>query len=483
MSFSSFEFILFFPVTCVVYFLIPQHRIRNLWLLLASYFFYMSWNAKYAMLLFGITAFSYGWSRMMHHFGFLKSGAKRGAKGVLDFGVFVPVFLLFLFKYANFLIATVNGILRVTAGSRLDITVSLLLPVGISFYIFQNLSYVIDVYRGDVAPERNFIDYALYISFFPQLVAGPIELSKNFLAQFKYLHTFDYDRVKRGLFRMLWGYFLKLVIADRTGLIVDAVFGNTAVYPGAWQLLAALLFPLQIYTDFYGYSTIALGAGEVMGFTMTDNFRAPFLSESFADLWRRWHVSLYNWFRNYVYYPLGGNRKGAGRKYLNLLIVCALSGLWHGADWTFVVWGLLLGIFQVAEGLLKWNRESKHTGVRILRILLTYLLFAFCFVFFRAPDLGDALAVLASIGRDFGTPAAAGFFGTVISGRACAVLVIAALLLLVSDICKVRGVLLRDRILSGNRALAWTAAYALLLSVILLGVYGNGSGAFIYFIF
>ncbi|MCR4897179.1 MAG: MBOAT family protein [Lachnospiraceae bacterium] len=483
MSFSSFEFILFFPVTCAVYFLIPRHRLRNLWLLFASYYFYMYRNARYGLLLLGITVFSYGWALLMQRFGLLKDGARRGRKGLLALGVFVPVFVLFLFKYANFLIGTVNSLLGAVSGAHIDIAVSLLLPVGISFYIFQNLSYVIDIYRGDVAPERNFVDYALYVSFFPLILSGPIELSKNFLVQFKYPHAFEYDRVKRGLFRMLWGYFLKLVIADRTGLIVDALFGNTTVYPGAWQLLSALLFPLQLYTDFYGYSTIALGAGEVMGFTMTDNFRAPFLSESFADLWRRWHVSLYNWFRNYVYYPLGGNRKGTGRKYLNLIIVCALSGLWHGANWTFVIWGLLLGIFQVAEGLLRWNRESKRAGVRVLRICITYLLFAFCFVFFRAPSVRDALAVFSSIGRDFGMSVAAGFPGTVIRVRSCVVLCIAVLLLLVSDLCKVRGISLRDRLLAGNRALAWTAAYALLLAVILLGVYGNGSSAFLYFVF
>ena len=213
------------------------------------------------------------------------------------------------------------------------------LPVGISFYTFQALSYTVDVYRKDIYAEKNILKYALFVSFFPQLVAGPIERSKNLLIQFNKEHHFDYNRVKNGLLLMLWGFFMKLVIADRVAMVVDQVYNNYTQYAGFEIAIATVFFAIQIYCDFGSYSNIAIGAAQVMGFTLMENFRQPYFSKSVAEFWRRWHISLSSWFRDYLYIPLGGNRKGKVLKYINLMIVFLTSGLWHGASWHFVVWG------------------------------------------------------------------------------------------------------------------------------------------------
>jgi len=483
MLFTSLSFFVFFPITCIIYFALPWNKLRNIWLLAASCFFYMNWNVKYTLLLYGITAFSYAWALLISKCNLYKDSEKKMSKGILAVGVSVPLLILFTFKYAEFLINSLGQVISCFSSKSFNVTVNLLLPLGISFYIFQNISYIVDVYRKDVEVETDFLQYALYISFFPQLVAGPIELSKVFLVQFKEKHLFDYDRVKRGIMLMLWGYFLKLVIADRVGIFVDAVFANTAVYSGRYQLAASLLFPIQIYTDFYGYSSIARGAGEVMGFSLTDNFNAPFLSESFADLWRRWHVSLYNWFRNYVYYPLGGNRKGTVRKFINLAIVCALSGLWHGDNWTYVIWGLLLGVFQIIEALVIGKKESSNAVISVCRKVITYMLFAFCFVFFRATSVRSALLVFQSVYTSFGKACDGNMLTCGISIKAYIALLLAVLILLVCDICKVKKISVRDYILTKNICLQWAVLWAGLLAVVILGIYGNNNSAFIYFVF
>ena len=292
-----------------------------------------------------------------------KRQPQRRKKFFVALSFILNLSLLFFFKYFDFTVENINFVL---ARCNLEIITppfDFLLPVGISFYIFQALSYTMDVYRKEIYVERNFLKYALFVSFFPQLVAGPIERSKNLLKQISTDNVFSYENFRRGLLIMLWGYFQKIVIADRIGILVDTVYGNVGKYAGGYYLLASVLFAVQIYCDFSGYSLIAAGAARVMGFQLMENFNCPYFAKSVAEFWRRWHISLTSWFRDYLYIPLGGNQKGTVRKYLNVMIVFLVSGLWHGAQWTYVVWGGLNGLFQVAGNIFAPVR--KRAGKRL----------------------------------------------------------------------------------------------------------------------
>lgn len=348
MLFNSINFLIFFPVVCMGYFIIPRGK-RYIWLLLASYYFYMSWNVKYVLLLFASTLITYLSSIFISYFEDREDWTEHKRRCCKKLSVasslVINLGILFFFKYYNFTMDTVSALLE-----KMHITIhtpafDVLLPVGISFYIFQALGYTIDVYRGGKV-EKNFLRYALFVSFFPQLVAGPIERSENLLRQLREEHTFSFERMKDGLLLMLWGYFMKLVIADRIAIFVDAVYGDLDNYGGWYVVIASVLFAFQIYCDFAGYSTIATGAARIMGFQLMENFNCPYLSQSVGEFWRRWHISLSSQFRDYLYIPLGGNRKGLMRKYINLMIVFLTSGLWHGADWTYLVWGGVMGSFR-----------------------------------------------------------------------------------------------------------------------------------------
>lgn len=274
---------------------------------------------------------------------------------------------------------------------------SLLLPVGISFYTFQALGYSIDVYRGTTNTEKNFFTYALFVSFFPQLVAGPIERSSNLLPQFKEKQIFNYDNIMSGVRMMIWGYFLKLALADRCGAYVDAVFNNVDQHNGGSYLIASLLFSFQIYGDFAGYSLVAIGVAKVMGFRLMNNFCRPYLSASVTEFWRRWHISLSTWFKDYVYIPLGGNRVGKARNYFNLLITFIISGLWHGANWTFAVWGFLHGIILCIEKYLGFAKQQVSGLRRLWHWLMTFSIVCLAWIFFRANTLNDAIIVIKGI--------------------------------------------------------------------------------------
>ena len=324
MLFNSLEFIIFFPVVTFIYFIIP-HKIRYVWLLIASYFFYMCWNPKYALLMLTSTAITYVSGIVI---GYAESKGKINIKKLsVAVSFALNIGILFFFKYYDFLIQNINTLIAHTGFSFVEHGSSIILPVGISFYTFQALSYTMDVYRKDVRPERNFLKYALFVSFFPQLVAGPIERSSNLIKQIYEKHTFDTKRISRGLMLMLWGMFEKMVIADRAAYIVNTVYEDYTSYAGLTIVFATIMFAFQIYCDFASYSDIARGAAEVMGFSLMKNFDTPYFSKSVAEFWRRWHISLSTWFRDYLYIPLGGNRKGKVRKYFNLLLVFAVSGL------------------------------------------------------------------------------------------------------------------------------------------------------------
>ena len=405
MLFNSFEFLLFFPLVTLVYFVIPR-KVRYLWLLAASYYFYMCWSAKYALLLLFSTFITYLSGILMEkikHTEKSEAEKTKAKKWVVAGSVLLNLGVLGYFKYTNFLFDALGRVVH-AVGLEWEIPqFSIVLPVGISFYIFQALSYTIDVYRDDIYAEKNFFRYALFVSFFPQLVAGPIERSKNLLRQLAEPKEFDYQNVRDGLLIMLWGFFQKMVIADRAAVLVNNVYGNVEAYSGYQLVIASALFCIQIYCDFMGYSTIAMGAARVMGYRLMENFKNPFLATSIKDVWQRWHISLGSWFRDYLYFPLGGGRRGKWIKYRNIIIVFTVSGLWHGAAYTFVIWGLLHGVYQVLEEILEpyvkgiIRRLHIRTEVfswRVLQICKTFILFDIAAVFFRADSVATAVTVL-----------------------------------------------------------------------------------------
>lgn len=381
MNFNSPEFLLFFPLVFALHWLLP-HRLRSWMLLAASWMFYFWWNLWTGLLLVGSTLVSWLCARGIH-----LSRTQPVKTALLVVALVTSFGCLAIFKYANFFLSTVG----------LTLPFSILLPVGISFYTFQTLSYVIDVYRGTVEAEPNFMYYALFVSFFPQLVAGPIERPENLLPQLKAERKFSSECLQRGGWLLLQGYFKKILIADAIAPLADSVFLSPETARGPEILLAAMLFGIQIYCDFSGYSDIARGSAKLLGINLMENFKNPYGAQSIRDFWRRWHISLTSWFTDYVYIPLGGSRKGLPRQILNILVVFLLSGLWHGADWSFVVWGGIHGIYQACSIL--WRRSGHKSNLpRWFGQLRTFLLVSFSWIFFRAASLGDAGMLLSRLG-------------------------------------------------------------------------------------
>ncbi len=404
MLFNSLQFLWFFPTVVLIYFLTP-HRHRWALLLIASYYFYMCWKAEYILLILASTLIDYVAALKMS-----RCETKKQRKKWLVLSLCSNLGMLFGFKYANFASQALRDALSTVNVFYETPIFDILLPVGISFYTFQTLSYTIDVYRGEREPQRHLGKFAVFVAFFPQLVAGPIERSKELLPQFDEIHSFDYARVKSGLKLMLWGFFKKLVIADQAALYVNAVHDNPERFGGLTLLIAAYLFAFQIYCDFSGYSDIAIGTSRVLGFRLMENFKRPYFSKSIREFWRRWHVSLSSWFRDYLYIPLGGNRGTTTRWCLVILIVFTTSGLWHGANWTYVAWGALHGFYLVA------GRATGSLGNRLFgevelsrarwvldagRTILTFHLAALAFVVFRASDIASAADMLMGIPMRF----------------------------------------------------------------------------------
>ncbi len=435
MNFNSIQYLLFLGLNLLVYYLLPR-RARNVQLLLASYFFYMCWNPAYALLMLFSTAVTYGCGLLVGNAVWGKRRLWVALSLLLNLGV------LFFFKYYNFAAGLLSDAVH-AAGLGLDVPLlDVLLPVGISFYTFQALGYTIDVYRKDVAAEKNFIDYALFISFFPQLVAGPIERSGNILHQLKEYHPFRYENIKTGVYPVLWGLFKKVVIADNMAVLVNNVYNNPQSQGGGAFLLATVAFAFQIYCDFSAYSDIARGSARMLGFRLMENFHCPYFATSIQDFWRRWHISLSSWFKDYLYFPLGGSRKGKARTCLNVMIVFFVSGLWHGAALTFVAWGLLNGLYQVVSKLIDPLRQKAMTLLHLsgdnlfvkgFRICFTFFLTCMAWVLFRANSLPDALTAYRAI---FSIPVT-GLDGTLtalgVSNRALILLLVCVLELAVAD--------------------------------------------------
>ena len=397
MLFNSFEFLVFFPIVVALYFAIPS-RFRWILLLLASYYFYMCWNYKYIVLIVISTVVDYISGILLH-----RSQRKAARKLLLLASLTTILGLLFFFKYFNFFGDSVNALF-----DRLNIfydvpAYDFLLPVGISFYTFQTLSYTIDIYKRKQTPEYHFGRFALFVSFFPQLVAGPIERSTNLLPQFRQHFGFDYERIKNGILLMGWGFFKKIVIADRLAEYVNMVYNNPMEYSGLPNIIATFFFSFQIYCDFSGYSDIAIGAALIMGFQLMTNFRRPYFAQNIREFWQRWHISLSTWFRDYVYISLGGNRVVKWRWYYNLFITFLVSGLWHGANWTFVIWGAIHGFYLVFAIWTFKYREGFNAAIglkrlpvlyKFVQVLITFVLVYLSWIFFRANNVGEALYIL-----------------------------------------------------------------------------------------
>ena len=381
MEFNSWQFVLFFPVVCLLYWCIKGQRVRNTFLLVASFYFYMCWNASYGLLLLSSVLISYGAGLLLD-----RTRSKRSRKWLVGLGVALNLGLIAYFKYANFGVETVNWLMSLL-GIGMEVPLpNILLPVGVSFFVFQSVGYTIDVYRTDIKAERNFINYALFISFFPQLVAGPIERSRNMLPQFREQRSFDDDKAISGLKLMLWGYFLKLVVADRCAVYVQAVF-DVAHPVGHSSLLGIFLFPFQIYGDFAGYTYIAIGTARILGFHLNDNFNHPYFASTISDFWRRWHISLSTWFRDYLYFPMGGSRCSKRRCYFNLMVTFLASGLWHGAMWTYVLWGGVHGLCMCFERAWGWNKKKFKPFEKCCHVALTFLIVALARLIYRAGTL------------------------------------------------------------------------------------------------
>ncbi len=489
MLFNSLEFLIFFPIVTLVYFLIPQ-KYRYLWLLGASYYFYSCWNAQYALLMATSTIITY-----LSGIFIDRAKTDTGRKLSVAVSFILNLAILFYFKYFYFTMDNINLLRGMLGLSHLEPKFDVILPVGISFYTFQALSYTMDVYRKEITPEKNILRYALFVSFFPQLVAGPIERSKNLLTQLREKHKFDYNRVRYGLLVMLWGFFLKLVIADRAAILVNTVYDKSSEFGGAILLLATVAFALQIYCDFASYSLIAKGAAKVMGFELMDNFRQPYFSTSIAEFWRRWHISLSSWFKDYLYIPLGGNRKGQMRKYINLMVVFLVSGLWHGASWNFVIWGFLHGIYQIfGEVTLNarkfccevLNIDRKTGHYKLFQQIITFALVTFGWIFFRSEGLTQALTIVKQIFTELEPWAIwTSITEMGLDNANLIMLVISCVLLIFVSKREQSGVNVFERVEKMHILARWPVYLGLIFAVLIFGIYGPGFEAsqFIYFQF
>lgn len=495
MLFNSLHFLIFFPIVVGLYYIIP-HKVRNYWLLAASYYFYMCWNAKYVLLLLFSTIVTFVSGILIEKFAQETGGGLTKKRLCVAASFFLNLSILFVFKYLDFGIDTLNQIL-----SHLHMTLQLpdfdlLLPVGISFYTFQALGYTMDVYRGEIYAEKNFFRYALFVSFFPQLVAGPIERSKNLLRQLDMPAKPTFDSLRDGFLLMLWGYFLKLVLADRIAVFVDTVYGDIETYTGVYLIVATFLFAVQIYCDFAGYSIIAIGAAEILGIRLMENFNAPYLAVSVAEFWRRWHISLSSWFRDYLYIPLGGNRKGKLRKYGNLLITFGVSGLWHGADWSYVVWGLLNGVYQIIGEVLSPLKkkiavflEIKEDSLshRCIQTVTTFVLVDLAWVFFRASSVFEGLRIVKRMltAKNHWVWFDGSLYECGLNQKNFALMVWGILLLFLVDICKYRGIELRKIVAKQDYWAQCMTVIAAVSAILLFGMWGVEYDAanFIYFQF
>lgn len=470
MPFNSFNFWLIFPVIFLVYWLIPARfpAGRKGWLVLVSYLLYMNWKPAFALVLLYVTLVTF--------LGALSFTGARSKKRVLGWCfALLSLAPLVVFKYYNFLNDSTTAALE-AAGLHFSLPgLNWAVPIGLSFFTFQAAGYLFDVYRGQVQAENNFLNYLLFVSFFPQIASGPISKASEFIPQIRELPSFSYEQGKQGLKYLLWGMFMKVVIADRLGLFVDTVYANYLSYNGTTLLVASIFYSIQIYCDFAGYSLMAIGLGRLLGFNLINNFRRPYFATSITDFWRRWHISLTRWLKENIYIPLGGNRCSKARCYFNILVTFLVSGIWHGAAWTFILWGGIHGVIQIVE---KMSGTAKYEGhnlwVRTLRMAVTFLIVNFAWILFRSPDISTAGSYIARIFSGVGVPAVSEMGGAVIL-----ILAVSVLILVFKE--------LREEFFPGkmafldSRAFRGAAYVALFCMVVLFGVLDGGQFIYVSF--
>ena len=477
MLFNSPEFALFLVIVGLCYFLSP-FRFRTLLLVIASYIFYMYWRWEFAFLLLAQTGINYGCG-----WAISSSSSHRNRSLWLAFAICSSLGILFLFKYYHFFLNSLGAVIPALSTTSGITEMHLAVPVGLSFYTLQALGYTIDVYQKKIERESDPVRFALFVGFFPQLLSGPIERAGNMLKQFREKTNVDWDRISSGLTLILWGIFKKVVIADRLAIYVNLVYSDPQGFSGPTLLLATYFFAFQIYCDFSGYTDMAIGAARIFGYDLMANFRLPYFAESIADFWRRWHISLSTWFRDYLYIPLGGNRANIIRWRLNILTVFTVSGLWHGANWTFVIWGMLHGVYYVLERIFArpaaWLCAA--AGIRgqllkWLKIFITFHLVTLAWVFFKARSLTDALHVIRGIFT--------GFTGSLYLGPSQLTTIIGAgliLLLIAVQFLQYRGLIpLSKSERSFPLYVRWPVYAAMIFGI---SIFGISSNEFIYFQF
>lgn len=489
MLFNSIDFLIFFPIVTVGYFLLPQ-RWRWLWLLSASCYFYMAFVPVYILIL--------GFTIVIDYFAGIwierSEGTRR--KWFLVASLIANIGVLAVFKYYNFFVENINALLP---HHHLLPYLKILLPIGLSFHTFQAMSYTIEVYRGNQKAEYHFGIYALYVMFYPQLVAGPIERPQNILHQFYKKHNFDYQRVTDGLKLMAWGMFKKVVIADRLAVMVNQVYQNPTQYQGIPLILATVFFAFQIYCDFSGYSDIALGSAQVMGFKLMQNFDRPYFAKTISEFWKRWHISLSSWFRDYLYIPLGGNRVGTRwRWYFNLFFVFMVSGLWHGASWNFVIWGSLHGFYLIFALITEKQRNSivallklPHIPFlyKIIQCLTVFVLVDFAWIFFRASTFQDAWYIIThafvGIGEQLSLLSNKDFFRqNILLGESRQMFVAALFCIVLMEMVHYfqRNQSVRNWLTTKPFVVRWVVYYLFMMLILFLGAFDQPS-QFIYFQF
>ncbi|SDB46880.1 MBOAT family protein [Butyrivibrio sp. INlla16] len=464
MQLISIQFLIFLPVMAFIYFLIPE-KVRYIWLFLISWAFYLSLDLRGFPVLLFTSVSTYVGGRLLEK---LEGGKK---KAVLAVVICANLLVLALSKYTG---------------------LTFLSAAGMSFFMFMAIGYLVDVYRGDLYAEKNFLLLSLFISFFPQVTSGPIERAGHMLRQFRTPQNFSYDRMRDGLLQMMWGYFMKMVIADRCAILVSSIYADPVKYAGTATLIASILYTFEIYCDFGGYSNIAIGCAKVLGFDLMKNFDAPYTSATVQEFWRRWHISLSSWFKDYLYIPLGGNRKGTVRKYINILIVFVLSGLWHGATYTFAIWGLLHGIYQVLGHVLKplrdrlcdtFNVVRDSFSHRLLKTLITFMLVNIAWIFFRVQDFKSALYMVLHIWKTAPWFISKGTVYELGLDRPNVLLLLMSIGLLIGvDIANKHGIKVAEKITTQGIWLRWLIYIAAVTLIVTCGIWGPGYDAagFIY---
>ncbi|MBR3601450.1 MAG: MBOAT family protein [Lachnospiraceae bacterium] len=498
MVFNSVDFLLFFPAVCFLYYVLPI-KVRYLWLLAASYYFCVCWGIKFAGWLFATTVITYLCGRVLDNVKNLKTEKSKIIKYkkiCLVCGITISLSMLFFFKYFNFFGQAIEGVLNKISIKVVVPKVSVLLPVGMSFYIFQGIGYLIDIYREEIAAEKNFFKYALYLSFFPRLISGPIERSKNLLEQIQQPVKFDVEKIRRGLLTFAWGLFLKLAVADRIANVINPVFDNYGDYHAMSYLVVVVMYAFQVYFDFEGYSLMAIGSAGILGYGLKSNFASPYFSSSIQEFWRRWHISLTSWFRDYLYIPLGGNRKGKVRKHLNTMIVFLTSGLWHGAGWNFIIWGGLNGFYIVFQDLTKKWREKVYekfgidtNGVlfKCCAGLVTFLLVDFAWLFFRVETFGKVADMLGMMIKnvEVGKFFEIAFWGEIVTAENLVLITVLVACAFGVDYLRYKNIDVVGYVFKQPWIVRWMLYYALLFTIVFLGAYGEGyeQTQFIYFQF